>query len=172
MYASSEFAARVAAELAGTPFAVTPTPRGFDASWNLADAYWKSFLQASGVRQSITFQVSVNEARRTFRINDVTRSMSWGASALGTPTVSFGFFVNSGGSVGSLTVNGTNADGSPFRFSSGDARRRIKAIGIELGLKPRMSKVLLGSLLVAPIAVAITGIVLGITLGIVPLLSR
>ena len=49
---------------------------------------------------------------------------------------------------------------------------RIKAIGIELGLKPRMSPVLLGALLVGPIAVAIVGIVLGITLGLVPLLSR
>jgi len=167
MDVAAQFSARVAAELNGTPFTMTPTPRGFVVSLRL-DEQWSGLLHAQSIREDIRYTVRVNDS--SFSINDSVRRLRWNASA-GLLKAGLGFSYQSGRVVRTYSI-ATLTNGIRTAYQPETIRKRIKAIGIELGLKPRMSPVLLGALLVGPIAVAIVGIVLGITLGLVPLLSR
>ncbi|MBF4566332.1 hypothetical protein [Plantibacter sp. VKM Ac-2876] len=131
----------VEAELQNTPFAVTSLPDGFQVGYDLADARWWNVLQLNEVSDSITYTVRVDERRRRFSITDTVKRMSWSAGASGfVPRLSWSFSWQSGRvRYGRVIMLGTSPGGFEIAFSPENERARIKEIGEELGLRPRMS---------------------------------
>lgn len=147
VHITERFAGLVEAELADKPFAVVRVAGGFDVGFALADARWVSILAVNDVRDSITYNVRVNERAGKFSINDTLRRISWSAGVSGmVPRLGFSMSYQSGRvKYGRVIQLGVAPGGFEAAFSPEEERARIRAIGQELGLKPGLSRsVLIG----------------------------
>ncbi|MBF4549289.1 hypothetical protein [Pseudoclavibacter sp. VKM Ac-2888] len=147
MHITERFAGLVEAELADKPFAVVRVRGGFDVGFALADARWVSILAVNDVRDSITYNVRVNERAGKFSINDTLRRISWSAGVSGmVPRLGFSMSYQSGRvKYGRVIQLGVAPGGFEVAFSPEEERARIRVIGQELGLKPGLSRsVLIG----------------------------
>ena len=136
-----EYRWAVEAELQNTPFIVTDVPGGFLVGFDLANAHWLDVLQLNEVSDSITYTVRVDERRRRFSITDTLRTMGWSAGAAGfVPRLSWSFSWQSGRvRYGRVIMLGIAPGGFEVAFSPENERARIREIGEELGLRPRMA---------------------------------
>ena len=76
-------------QFSGTPYLVTETEKGADIDINLADANWLSFASVSGLTNSYSYELRINEQKNTFSITDVSRQLQWLTSINGEPVAHY-----------------------------------------------------------------------------------
>lgn len=138
--AAEEFRRRVEQAADGTPYAVTPTERGFDVAIDVVDAQWFGLFNKAGLSKHYTHHVAV-PGDGSYTITDDARSIQWVA---GVPQVK-GSAERQLGRVkefGVQKVWAIDEDGRfgqvvDFRFNSEEGRDLVTGVADQLGLKQR-----------------------------------
>lgn len=138
--AAEELRRRVEQAAAGTPYAVTPTERGFDVAIDVVDAQWFGLFDKAGLSKHYTHHVAV-PGDGSYTITDDARSIRWVA---GVPQVK-GSAERQLGRVKELGVQKVWAIGEDgrfgqvvdFRFSSEEGRDLVTGVADQLGLRQR-----------------------------------
>lgn len=154
---TSELQTAVMAACDGTPYAVTPTEKGFDVALDIVDARWHGVFRQYALRETYIHHVTVDEAHRTFTIMDDAAQLrrtdlghgrySFAVAARATRqrgTVKTWRFRRSFGvtddpskplSIGSI------GETAHFSFSSEESRALITGPAAQLGYAKRMDPV-------------------------------
>ena len=77
-------------QLAGSsPYVVVPAEGGFHVVLDAVDAQWTTLAYRRGLSKTVTHQVRLDEADRTFSVNDLTQSAQWsvGVDPTGPPVL-------------------------------------------------------------------------------------
>jgi hypothetical protein len=124
----------------GTPYAVTPTPEGFDVGIDIVDARWFELYEKVGLSRTFVHHVAVDGS--TYTITDDSRTLEWeaGSPRLGATLERFV------GRKHELSFQKTVAVSERARvekvvdytFSSEEGRRLITSAAKEQGLKEHM----------------------------------
>jgi len=140
----------VKADLAGTPYTLEVKPGGFDVLINLADTQWWGLISRNGLRDVFTYEVRVDEATKTYTMNDVARRLGWTAGVNPTelkPYFDLEYKYTSGSQVGyrrEIVIGGTDkGEIKPvvdIAFSPSARKNAINSIASQLGWKKTMSK--------------------------------
>lgn len=67
----------------GTPYAVTPTERGFDVQLDLADVRWHGLLDEARLRSRCTYHVRLDPGAGTFSVLEQRDAVAWQVGAAG-----------------------------------------------------------------------------------------
>ena len=136
---AAEFAAAVHTAAEGTPYAVVPTPTGFDVGVDPADARWSGPLSQGSYSTSITHHVQLQG--KTFVVTDDT-------SGLSTQVGPTGARFSLGRSLGKLSGRGFQRTWAPgtdggyrkvvdAEWDVAAGRHLVQRVGAELGLRQR-----------------------------------
>jgi len=140
----------VKASLVDTPYMLEEKPGGFDVLINLADTKWWGLISRNGIRDVFTYEVRVNEAAKTYALNDVARRLDWSAGVNPAdlkPHFDMNYKYQSGSINGyrrEITIGGTDqGEIKPvvdINFSPTVRKDAIKSIAAQLGWKKSLSK--------------------------------
>jgi hypothetical protein len=134
-----QFRQAVTAAAAGTPYAVTPTDRGFDVGLDLADAAWYTLFGKAGLVKSVTHHVRVEDG--WYYITDDTWDVRWKAGVpgiRGSASRSLGRFKQFGAQQSwGLDERGRLRPIVDFRFDSEEGRQLITGVAEQQGLAQR-----------------------------------
>ncbi len=165
---AAEFAHRVRAAAAGTPYVVTNTDRGFDVTLDVVDAQWFGLFNKAGIKRVIVHHVGVPEPG-VYTVNDDAPSLEWVA---GTPRLAataeriHGRVRHFGGQkVWAFDAQGRFGVQADYRFDSEEGRRLIAGVALQLGLSLRRGaaeRVALGFAVVGGVGAVVTAVVLGV----------
>lgn len=138
MTSRDEFLAAVTTATEGTPYAVTPTPEGFDLHLEIADASWYGLFNKAGLKEEYVIRVRIDGSEYT--VEQGRRSISW---AVGAPTRGeISWFKGRTYELEKRKVWALDESFRPskvvdYSFSSNEGLKLVKGIGQRLGLKER-----------------------------------
>jgi hypothetical protein len=173
MSATQELFAAVQARTAGTPYAVEPTPEGFDVRLALEDPQWFGTFRERRLTQASIHHVRLDEAARTCSVDDELRTLTWRAGPDGRerPVLSAAVSV-SRGNLRSRSVRRTYALGpggitktSEATFDSSAGRDLVVDTAKELGWRLQRSlneRIGLYVGVTTIVLIVLTGLVVGI----------
>lgn len=149
MASRQDFAERVEQLAQGTPYAVTPTPDGFDVAINFTLEEFYPLMAREKVAKTFTQHVKIDESSQTFSITDDSRTVSCQAGTDGyalRPVVSGSVERTLGRSIElssersfSWDEVGTRSAEIEYRFNSEEGRGLIKKVAAEQGWNEKMS---------------------------------
>jgi hypothetical protein len=145
MSAATELLEAVRARSQGTPYAVTPTPAGFDVALDVTDPSWYAPARRQHLSRAWTHHVLVDEAAKTVAITDEEHSLSWSAGVgsdggvpvpvlSATASRSWGRMeTKSFQKTFTITETGDHDKVVDFTFDSGEGRDLIRGPARDLG---------------------------------------
>ncbi|UUU22229.1 hypothetical protein [Streptomyces sp. DSM 40750] len=126
---ADELCTRVETAVAGTPYLVRRTERGFDVTVDVTVPQWQELLIRSRISQVHTYRVVLRPEQKVFTMTDVVRTVE---VAAGLGGVRLGKTVSVGRSV-SFTSRRSPDGSSQYTFSSAEGHRMIRGAAGELG---------------------------------------
>ncbi|GAA1477681.1 hypothetical protein GCM10009623_21270 [Nocardioides aestuarii] len=166
--AAEDFRRRVEQATDGTPYAVTPTERGFDVAIDIVDAQWFGLFNKAGLSKHYLHHVAV-AGDGSYTITDDARSVEWVAGvpqATGSAERQLGRVKELGvQKVWAIGEDGRFGQVVDFRFNSEEGRDLVTGVADQLGLKQRRGaaeKIGIGFAVVAVAGIVVGGLVVGI----------
>ncbi len=145
MSVAAELLEAVRASTRGTPYAVTPTPTGFDVAIDIADSSWYAMAYKQHLSLAWIYHVKVDEAAKTLSITDDVRDLNWkvGVGAVGgvpVPVLSVGasrklgrFELKSFRKTWAVNEAGEPGKVVDYTFSASEGRDLIRGPARDLG---------------------------------------
>lgn len=143
------FARTIEEQLKDTPYMLERTATGFNVTLNLADAKWWMLLSRNELKDAFEYQVTTDEATKSYSINDVRRRIAWkagvGAGDL-VPYFDLNYKYQSGEISGysreikiGVTDKAEIKKVVDINFSPAEKKKLINDVAASLGWKSKMS---------------------------------
>ena len=137
---ATELFRRVQAAAEGTPYAVTPTEKGFDVTLDIVDAQWFGLFNKAGLSKVYIHHVAVPDTG-VYTVTDDSRTVEWVAGVpelKGSSERQYGRVIELGAQkVWAFDEHGRFGVQADYRFSSEEGRDLVTGVAEQLGLRLR-----------------------------------